>query len=189
MEENKKEQNLEDVANTEPNLETNEVIVEDNLVNEESKQISFESKIQELEKKLAEYKDNYLRTHADMQNQQKRAQDDVKKSRDYAITNFAKDIIVVKDYLEMALKDQSGNIDAIKIGVDLTLKQLIQIFENQKIKEILPNKGDKLDPNLHQAINTVEVEGQDSNTVVDIMQKGYLLNDRVLRPAMVSVAK
>ncbi len=146
-------------------------------------------KIQELERQLAESQDSYLRCVADMQNQQKRTQEDIKKSRDYAISSFAKDIIVVKDYLEMALKDQSGNIDAIKMGVDLTLKQLVQIFEKQKITEIVPNKADKLDPNLHQAINTIDVETQESNTIVDIMQKGYMLNDRVLRPAMVSVAK
>jgi molecular chaperone GrpE len=146
-------------------------------------------RIQELERQLAESQDSYLRCVADMQNQQKRTQEDIKKSRDYAISSFAKDIIVVKDYLEMALKDQSGNIDAIKMGVDLTLKQLVQIFEKQKITEIVPNKADKLDPNLHQAINTIDVETQESNTIVDIMQKGYMLNDRVLRPAMVSVAK
>ena len=182
MQENKGlDQNLDINSNNESqNNDSQENIVEHNLV---------DIKIQELEQKLSEYKDMYLRSQAEMQNLQKRSIEDVKKSRDYAISNFAKDIIVVKDYLEMALKDQSGNVDAMKMGVDLTLKQLIQIFEKQKIKEIIPNKNDKLDPNLHQAINTVEIENQDSNTIVDIMQKGYLLNDRVLRPAMVSVAK
>jgi molecular chaperone GrpE len=185
MEENKNLDENFDSKNMDESHE-NKVEVEDNI---ETADESGVSNVKDLEQKISEYKDLYLRTQADMQNLQKRSLDDVKKSRDYAISNFAKDIIVVKDYLEMALKDQSGNIEAMKMGVDLTLKQLIQIFEKQKIKEILPNKNDKLDPNLHQAINTVEVENQDTNTVVDVMQKGYLLNDRVLRPAMVSVAK
>lgn len=186
MEENKDlHENLE-VENSDASHQND---LEENLQVPGSDNDLGNNKIKDLEQKLSEYKDMYLRSQAEMQNLQKRSLDDVKKSRDYAISNFAKDIIVVKDYLEMALKDQSGNIEAMKTGVDLTLKQLIQIFEKQKITEILPNKNDKLDPNLHQAINTVEVDNQEANTVVDIMQKGYLLNDRVLRPAMVSVAK
>ena len=103
--------------------------------------------------------------------------------------SFAKDVVVVKDYLEMALKDESGNFNAIKTGVDLTLKQLIQTFERQYVKTIEPEMGNKLDPHLHQAVSTEEVDGQTPNTIVKIMQKGYTLNDRVIRPAMVVVAK
>ncbi|MEN9391446.1 MAG: hypothetical protein RL017_744, partial [Pseudomonadota bacterium] len=131
----------------------------------------------------------YVRAQADIQNMQKRHFEDNKKTREYAISSFAKELVQVKDFLEMALKDQSGNIETIKVGVDLTLKQLSQVFENNKIKEIIPQAKDKLDPHLHQAINTVEVENQEANTVVDVMQKGYILHDRVLRPAMVTVAK
>ena len=89
----------------------------------------------------------------------------------------------------MALKDQSGNFETLKTGVDLTLKQLVQIFERHLIKEISPTENDKLDPHLHQAMTTVEKEGATSNTVIEVMQKGYMLNERVLRPAMVTVAK
>jgi len=142
-----------------------------------------------LEKKVSELKDLYVRAQAELQNAQKRSLEEVKKARDYAISSFAKDIIVVKDYLEMALKDQSGNFETLKVGVDLTLKQLVQVFERHFIKEVCPNKSDKLDPNLHQAMNTVEEEGAESNTIVSVMQKGYILNERVLRPAMVTVAK
>ena len=153
--------------------------------------IELEEKMQivELEKKVAEMKDLYMRSQAEIQNAQRRSHDEVKKARDYAIVSFAKDIVVVKDYLEMALKDQSGNFEAIKTGVDLTLKQLIQIFEKQMIKDINPISCDKLDPHLHQAMNSIEVEGQEPNTIVDVMQKGYMLNERVLRPAMVTVSK
>jgi molecular chaperone GrpE len=89
----------------------------------------------------------------------------------------------------MAMADTSGNVETMKTGVDLTLKQIVQIFERNSIKDVNPEKGDKLDPNLHQAMNSVESEGQESNSVVSVMQKGYILNGRVLRPAMVVVAK
>ena len=148
-----------------------------------------ESKIADLEKKIAELKDMYVRSQADIQNIQRRNQEEQKKTRDYAISSFAKDLVPVKDYLEMALKDESGNFEMMKMGVDLTLKQLVQVFEGHKIKEISPKSGDKLDPHHHQAMNAVEAEGQEANTIVSVMQKGYVLNDRVLRPAMVTVAK
>lgn len=148
-----------------------------------------EHKIAELEQKVNELTDLYIRAQAEMQNIQRRSNDEVKKARDYAISNFAKDIIIVRDYLEMALKDQSGNFEAIKTGVDLTLKQMIQIFERQMIKEINPKAKDKLDPHLHQAMTTIEEEGAEPNTIIDVMQKGYILNERVLRPAMVTVTK
>jgi molecular chaperone GrpE len=160
-----------------------------NTNNLDNTEIAEQTNITELELKVAELKDLYVRSQAEIQNMQRRTQDELKKSRDYAIASFAKDLVVVKDYLEMALKDQSGNFEAIKTGVDLTLKQLIQVFERQLIKEINPTPKDKLDPHLHQAMNSVESDGQESNTVVSVMQKGYMLNDRVLRPAMVVVAK
>lgn len=173
--------NFEDIEN----LEVNDTITDElsNLENEESKQII------ELELKVAELKDLYVRAQAEIQNVQRRSHEEVKKARDYAITSFVRDVVVVKDYLEMALKDESGNFEAIKTGVDLTLKQLVQVFEKQHVKDINPKTQDKLDPHLHQAMNTVEVEGQESNTIVAVMQKGYILNDRVIRPAMVTVAK
>lgn len=155
----------------------------------ESVELEEKKQITELEEKVSAMKDLYLRSQAEVQNVQRRSAEEVKKARDYAITSFAKDIVVVKDYLEMALKDQSGNFEAIKTGVDLTLKQLVQIFERQMIKEISPSADDKLDPHLHQAMNAVDVEGKEPNTIVEVMQKGYILNERVIRPAMVIVVK
>lgn len=148
-----------------------------------------QQKLLDLEAKVAELKDLFIRSQAEVQNIKKRSIDEVKKARDYAISSFAKDIVTVKDYLEMALKDESGDVNNIKTGVDLTLKQLVQIFERQMIKEINTNIKDKLDPHLHQAMQTVEQDGFEPNTIVSIMQKGYMLNDRVIRPAMVVVAK
>ena len=145
--------------------------------------------ITKLEQEVAELKDDKLRMLAEMQNVQRRSQEEVKKARDYAISNFAREVITVRDYLEMALKDQSGNFEMLKMGVDLTLQQLIKIFDAQQIKEINPQAKEKLDANLHQAMSTVEEHEQDSNTIVEVMQTGYLLTGRVLRAAMVTVAK
>ena len=147
------------------------------------------SEIDKLTKELNDAKDNNLRLMAEMQNTQRRSQDEIKKARDYAISNFAKEIITVKDYLEMALKDQSGNFDMLKMGVDLTLQQVVKVFEAQQIKEINPQPKEKLDANLHQAMSAVEEHEQESNTVISELQKGYMLNGRVLRAAMVTVAK
>jgi molecular chaperone GrpE len=151
--------------------------------------LSLEDQITALELKVTELKDLYVRSQAEIQNVQRRSIEEVKKARDYAFSSFAKDVVIVKDYLEMAMADTSGNVETMKTGVDLTLKQIVQIFERNSIKDVNPEKGDKLDPNLHQAMNSVESEGQESNSVVSVMQKGYILNGRVLRPAMVVVAK
>ena len=148
-----------------------------------------ESKLSQLEQQIAELKDLYIRAQAEVSNIQRRSQEEIKKARDYSLSSFSKELVVVKDYLEMALLDQSGNFETLKMGVDLTLKQLIQVFEKHQIKEINPELQTKLDPHLHQAMNTVEDSGQESNTIVSIMQKGYRLNERILRPAMVTVAK
>lgn len=147
------------------------------------------SQLEKLQQELSELKDTNLRLIAEMQNATRRNQEEVKKARDYAISNFAKEVITIRDYLEMALKDQSGNFDMLKMGVDMTLQQLIKVFDAQQVKEINPQIGEKLDANLHQAMSVVEEHEQEANTVVSVMQKGYMLNGRVLRAAMVTVAK
>lgn len=176
----------ENNATTEQDLE---ILEEVNNDAEAAEAVNEQAKINELEQKVAELKDLYVRAQAEMQNIQRRSNEEVKKARDYAIASFAKDMIIVRDYLEMALKDQSGNFEAIKTGVDLTLKQLVQTFERQLIKEVNPNPKDKLDPHLHQAVTSIEEAGAEPNTIIDVMQKGYVLNERVLRPAMVTVTK
>lgn len=164
---------------------TEEVVTEtvEEIIQEEVSQLD------KLQEELNALKDNNLRLVAEMQNAQRRSQEEIKKARDYAISNFAREIVTVKDYLEMALKDQSGNFDMLKMGVDLTLQQLVKVFEAQQIKEISPQVKEKLDANLHQAMSVVEEHEQESNTIVSVMQKGYILNGRVLRAAMVTVAK
>lgn len=161
-------------------------VTEEALAEDIAAELSAEEK---LAQDLAQLQDDFIRAKAEMANIQRRSQEEIKKAREYAIANFAKDLVVVKDYLEMALKDQSGNFEMLKMGVDLTLKQLASVFENHKVKEVEPKVGDKLDANLHQAMSVSEDSEQESNSVVSVMQKGYILNDRVLRAAMVVVAK
>lgn len=144
-------------------------------------------RITTLETELAELKDQYLRSRAEIENLRRRSVEDISNAHKYAINKFASDLISVKDSLEMALADQSGQFENLKFGVDLTLKQLVTAFERAQISEIHP-VGEMLDPHKHQAISMEESDAE-PNTVLRVMQKGYGIADRVLRPAMVVVAK
>jgi molecular chaperone GrpE len=148
---------------------------------------SPEAQIAALEARVAELQSAVLYARAEAENARRRAQDEVAAAHKYAIGKFAGELLIVKDCLEMALQDQSS-LENVKVGVEMTLRNLSGAFEKFQIKEITPKAGDRLDPNQHQAMRTVEAE-QEPNTVVSVMQKGYLLADRVLRPAMVTVAK
>ena len=145
---------------------------------------------QELEAAQAKATDNYdlfLRAKADMDNAAKRAIADVSNARKFAVENFANELLAVKDSLEAALADQALTLDTLHAGVELTLKQLTAAFEKSRVSEINP-LGEKFDPHKHQAIAAIEADAP-ANTVISVLQKGYLLNERVLRPAMVTVAK
>lgn len=148
---------------------------------------SAEERIGFLEAELAQVKDQYLRSKAEMENQRRRHFDELASAQKYAINKFAMELLSVKDSLEMALADQSGQFDNLKFGVDLTLKQLVSAFEKAQIEEINP-LGQPLDPHKHQAISSIDAEAE-ANTVVSVKQKGYAVADRLLRPAMVIVAK
>ena len=134
-----------------------------------------------------EHHDAWLRAKADAENIRKRAQADIAGAHKYAIDNFSTALLPVKDSLEAALATSNATLETLRSGVELTLKQLNSVFEKFNVAEINP-LGQKFDPHRHQAINTVEADAE-PNTVVPVFQKGYLLNDRVMRPAMVSVAK
>ncbi|QDQ26141.1 nucleotide exchange factor GrpE [Chitinimonas arctica] len=148
---------------------------------------SLEAQVVALEAKLAELQSGLLYAKAEGENIRRRAQDDVAAAHKYAVAKFAGELLVVKDCLEMALKDNSS-VENIKMGVDMTLRNLTGAFDKFQIKEIDPAPGEKLDPHKHQAMSAVEAEAE-PNSVVSVMQKGYLLAERVLRPAMVVVAK
>jgi molecular chaperone GrpE len=148
---------------------------------------SLETLLKQAELAAQEHHDAWLRAKADADNIRKRAQADIANAHKYAIENFSTELLAVKDSLEAALAVSNVTAENLKSGVELTLKQLNSVFEKFRDTEINP-VGQKFDPHRHQAINTVEADAE-PNTVVQVFQKGYLLNDRVIRPAMVAVAK
>jgi len=148
---------------------------------------SPETLLKQAELAAQEHHDAWLRAKADADNIRKRAQADIANAHKYAIENFSTELLAVKDSLEAALAVSNVTAENLKSGVELTLKQLNSVFEKFRVTEINP-AGQKFDPHRHQAINTVEADAE-PNSVVQVFQKGYLLNDRVIRPAMVAVAK
>ena len=149
---------------------------------------SADAKLAEIELRLAEAQDAFLRAKADGENLRRRAQEDIAKAHKFAIESFAESLVPVKDSLEMALKVEVLTVESLKEGVEMTLKQLTSAFEKNRLMEVAPLPGDKLDPMKHQAISMVPAE-QDANTIVSVLQKGYLIADRLLRPALVTVAQ
>jgi len=143
--------------------------------------------LKKAETEAAELRDAWLRAKAETDNVRKQAQNDIAKAHKYAIERFAQELLTVRDALELALATPHDTTEALKDGVELTLKNLKAAFEKAKIVEINP-AGEKYDPHRHQAMTMIESD-QPAGTVVQVFQKGYLLNDRVLRPALVAVAK
>jgi molecular chaperone GrpE len=135
-----------------------------------------------------EFQEAFLRAKAETENLRRRAQEDVARAHKFAIESFAEALVPVKDSLEMALLVATPSVESLKEGVDMTLKQLSAAFEKNRLQEIKPEKGEKLDPMKHQAISMVPAE-QEPNTIVSVLQKGYLISDRLLRPALVTVAQ
>lgn len=142
----------------------------------------------ELQAKLAEMQDAYLRAKAEADNIRRRAQEDIAKAHKFAVESFAEALLPVKDSLEMALKVESPSLESLKEGVEMTLKQLSAAFEKNRLLEINPQPGEKLDPMKHQAISMVPAD-QEPNTIVTVLQKGYMIADRLLRPALVTVSQ
>jgi len=144
--------------------------------------------LKKAEDEALELKDSWLRSLAEIDNIRKQAAADVAKAYKYAIEKFAEDLLLVKDALESAMTAENASPETLRAGVELTLKQLGGAFDKAQIKVIDP-AGEKFDPHFHQAMAMVDSTSQAPNTVVTVFQKGYLLNDRVLRPALVTVAK
>ena len=149
---------------------------------------ALEEKLAQAELKLSEMQDNFLRAKADGENIRRRAQEDISKAHKFAIESFAESLVPVKDSVEMALKIQTDSVEALKEGIEVTLRQITAAFERNRLLEVSPAVGDKLDPSRHQAVSMVPAE-QDANTVVEVLQKGYMIADRLLRPALVTVAQ
>jgi molecular chaperone GrpE len=143
--------------------------------------------LKKAEDEAAELKDAWLRARADVDNVRKQAANDVARARKYAIETFATDLLQVKDSLESALATKDATPEALRSGVELTLKQLAAAFEKAQITELDP-AGEKFDPHQHMAMTAVD-SPEPPNTVVRVFQKGYRLQDRLLRPALVVVSK
>jgi molecular chaperone GrpE len=148
---------------------------------------SMEELLKQAELKAQEHYDAWMYAKAEGENIRRRAMEDVSKAQKFAVERFANEMLAVMDSLQAGLAVQNSTVESFKSGMELTLKQLSSVFEKFQIRELNP-VGEKFDAHKHQAIGMLESE-QEANTVVSVMQKGYSLNDRVLRPAMVMVAK
>jgi molecular chaperone GrpE len=147
-----------------------------------------EERLKQAELAAQEHHDAWLRARAETENVRKRSQTEIANAHKFAVENFVTELLAVKDSLEAALaSSETASVEALRSGVELTLRQLKTVFDKFNVKEINP-VGDKFDPHRHQAISMVE-SGAEPNTVVQVLQKGYLLHDRVIRPALVTVAK
>ena len=146
-----------------------------------------EQRLAELETKYNEANDAFLRAKAEAENTRRRAEEEVSKARKFAIDAFAESLLPVKDSLEAAIAMPDATVEQVLEGVHATLRQLTAALERNKVLPISPPAGTKFDPHQHQAISMVPAE-QEANTVVAVLQKGYLIADRVLRPALVTVA-
>ncbi|MBP6008898.1 MAG: nucleotide exchange factor GrpE [Rhodoferax sp.] len=141
----------------------------------------------ELQAKSAELADQYLRAKADAENARRRADDEITKARKFAVESFADSMLPVIDSLEAGLAIKDASLEHIREGSEATLRQLIAALERNKVVAINPAVGAKFDPHLHQAISVVPSE-QEANSVVSVLQKGYQIAERVMRPALVTVA-
>jgi molecular chaperone GrpE len=144
-------------------------------------------KLAELEARHADVSDAFLRAKAEIENVRRRAEEEMSKARKYAIEGFADSLLPVKDSLEAALAIPNATAEQMLEGVHATLRQMTAVFERNKVVEINPPVASRFDPHQHEAISVVPAE-QEPNTVVAVLQKGYLIADRVLRPALVTVA-
>ena len=181
----KKEELIQEI--TEQEVQS-EVVVE-----ETPKEESLEDKIASLEQQLKDSEDKYLRVHADFENIKKRLEREKYQAIDYASEKFAKDLLAPIDSLEMALASANVNLDAaellgkLKEGIELTIKNFITTFEKNNITQVQTDI--EFDPNVHNAVMQVDSADHEDGAIVTELQKGYLLKDRLLRPAMVSICK
>ena len=147
----------------------------------------LDERLRKAEEDAQTYQEAALRARAECDNVRKRSQTEIANAHKFAVENFAGELLAVKDSLEAALASENASAESMRAGVELTLRQLKSVFEKFSVVEVDP-AGQKFDPHRHQAISTVDSDAE-PNTVVQTLQKGYLLHDRVIRPALVIVAK
>ena len=178
-------------------MEQNQTGQQDNLANAEPETTvdaapgevmpNLAELLQAAERLAQEHYDAWMYAKAESENIRRRAAEDVSKAQKFAVERFSNEVLAVRDSLEAGLAVETATVESFKSGMELTLKQLSSVFEKFNIVEINP-VGEKLDPHKHQAISMVESD-LPANTVVSVMQKGYALNDRILRPALVLVSQ
>lgn len=181
--ENQQEKNSE-IENSESNVENEQLLA--------IKQ-DYEERIANLVSQVEELQDKLLRTIAESENTRKRLEKSVDDARDYAIVSFAKDLLSVSDNLARALEHRPQNVDTevtnIITGVEMTQSELNNIFKKHNLESIEPSLGEKFDYNKHHAISQISTDQYDHDSVVAVMQSGYKIKDRLLRPAVVQVSK
>ena len=158
---------------------------------EEESEGSVEEELQQAQATIQEYWDQIMRLRAEIDNNRKRAERDVENAHKFALKSFAENLLPVIDSMEMgqaATTAENVTLESIREGSELTLNMFVQVLQRNGLEQIDP-LGEKFDPEKHQAISMIEVEGAESNSVIEVMQKGFLLNERLIRPAMVVVAK
>jgi len=175
---------MSDLQNPTPAPEEIEAALAANAADELAR---LQGELAELKAKSAELADQFLRAKAEAENARRRAEEEVSKARKFGIESFAEGLLPVCDSLDAALAIESATAEQLREGSDATLRQLVSALERNKVIVVNPAAGAKFDPHQHQAISMVPAE-QDPNTVVTVLQKGYLIADRVLRPALVTVA-
>jgi molecular chaperone GrpE len=176
-------------ASSAPAMQDTQAISEEQLAEQAlGSGLDLGQRLAEAEAKAGEMQDAFLRAKAEMENVRRRAQEDISKAHKFAVEGFAEALLPVKDSLEMALKVETPSIESLKEGVEMTLRQLSAAFEKNRLIEVNPQPGEKLDPMKHQAISMVAAD-QEANTIVTVLQKGYMIADRLLRPALVTVSQ
>ncbi|MCP3687453.1 MAG: nucleotide exchange factor GrpE [Gammaproteobacteria bacterium] len=163
---------------------------EDSAGGDES-DVTLEEQLAQSQKTVKDYWDQMMRLRADIENNRKRAERDVENAHKYAMKNFTESLLPIIDSMEMgmsAAEAANATLQSIREGSELTMNMFVQVLEKQGLIPVDPI-GEKFDPEQHQAISMIEDDEAESNTVISVMQKGFLLNDRLVRPAMVVVAK
>ena len=169
-----------------PNYQSTEEMVAAQAAMETDALAKAQNDLAALQAKSADLADQYLRAKAETENARRRAEDEISKARKFAVESFAESLLRVADSLEAGLVIKDATPEQIREGAQATLRQLVAALERNKVLAINPAPGTKFDPHQHQAISVVPAD-QEANTVVTVLQKGYLIADRVLRPALVTV--
>ncbi|MDB4512257.1 nucleotide exchange factor GrpE [Arenicella sp.] len=161
---------------------------------QEEQELSLDEQLEAAQVEIGKLKDAFLRAKAEEDNVRRRSEKEVANSRKYALEGFAKEMVNVHDSLKLACnvdlpEDADESVKNIQQGVEVTLKQLDAAFSRFSLHEISPEVGTKLDPNLHQAMSIIDSDDADSGFIINVIQAGFQLHDRLIRPAMVIVAK